>query len=318
MPLDIRRRSLAAALGAAAVGGLAATKKAAAAAGLPPFSFGQFKASVPLGSRLTVQGDTLGLDISNFQRSGRRYHIMSHRGPGQLGIGAAFGPESTLAGFALAAAAGGDWMETDIAVDSQGVPWCFHDTTVDRTTNGTGTIANLTTAYIAGLDAGSKYSARFAGEPPCSLDTYFKFCSTRNLMAIPEAKTLRSQADLAILINTMRAYNWGKCTYWNSANLSDLQYIRNVLGEKDCGLHWSGVDVGTTAGKAALAPFAALSGRKLFCFASDYPPSADRVQYLQSLGIEATYAMATGIEIPAMMAMGIRIFYTDGAPGVIF
>jgi glycerophosphoryl diester phosphodiesterase len=41
----------------------------------------------------------------------------------------------------------------------------MHDLTVDRTTDGTGQLTSLPWSYVAQLDAGSWYSAEFAGEP---------------------------------------------------------------------------------------------------------------------------------------------------------
>ncbi len=41
---------------------------------------------------------------------------------------------------------------------------CIHDETVDRTTNGNGAVSNLTLEEIRGLDAGSWFDPKFAGE----------------------------------------------------------------------------------------------------------------------------------------------------------
>jgi glycerophosphoryl diester phosphodiesterase len=41
----------------------------------------------------------------------------------------------------------------------------MHDSTVNRTTNGVGSVASLSLATIQGLDAGSWFSPQFAGEP---------------------------------------------------------------------------------------------------------------------------------------------------------
>lgn len=41
---------------------------------------------------------------------------------------------------------------------------CIHDSTVDRTTNGTGTVSEMTLKEVRQLDAGSWFDPRFAGE----------------------------------------------------------------------------------------------------------------------------------------------------------
>ena len=44
-----------------------------------------------------------------------------------------------------------DGIETDVRMTSDGVLVCMHDTTVDRTTNGTGNVADLTYEQISSL-----------------------------------------------------------------------------------------------------------------------------------------------------------------------
>lgn len=55
-------------------------------------------------------------------------------------------------------------FETDLRITADGVLVCFHDSTVDRTTNGSGPVAEMTYAEIAVLDAG--YRHRRAGSFP--------------------------------------------------------------------------------------------------------------------------------------------------------
>lgn len=47
--------------------------------------------------------------------------------------------------------AGVTLWETDVQFDADGQPWIMHDDTVDRTTDGTGAVASLTTAQMTGL-----------------------------------------------------------------------------------------------------------------------------------------------------------------------
>jgi len=74
--------------------------------------------------------------------------ITSHRGAGSLE------PENTLRAMHRAIALGVDQIETDVQLTKDGHLILMHDPTVDRTTNGTGKIAELTFAEIRQLDAG--------------------------------------------------------------------------------------------------------------------------------------------------------------------
>ena len=57
-------------------------------------------------------------------------------------------PENTLPAYRLAAEKGFKFAETDVAFTSDGVPVCLHDDTIDRTSNGTGAIANMTLQQV--------------------------------------------------------------------------------------------------------------------------------------------------------------------------
>jgi glycerophosphoryl diester phosphodiesterase len=74
-------------------------------------------------------------------------------------------PENTLAGIAAALRLGVDAIEIDVHASRDGVPVLLHDGSVDRTTNGTGAVSDLTLDQLKGLDAGARsFDGRFAGE----------------------------------------------------------------------------------------------------------------------------------------------------------
>jgi glycerophosphoryl diester phosphodiesterase len=74
-----------------------------------------------------------------------------------------FAPENTLAAF-TAALGKADLVELDGHVSSDGVIVVMHDSTVDRTTDGTGAISTKTLAQLKLLDAGSWFAPAFTGE----------------------------------------------------------------------------------------------------------------------------------------------------------
>jgi glycerophosphoryl diester phosphodiesterase len=73
-------------------------------------------------------------------------------------------PEATLAAFRRAAELGVDMVEFDVHLTADNALVVMHDFTVDRTTDGTGAIAELTLAQIKSLSAGIKRGPQFAGE----------------------------------------------------------------------------------------------------------------------------------------------------------
>ena len=73
-------------------------------------------------------------------------------------------PGNTLAGIRRAIEAKAHVAELDVRTTKDGVLVCLHDPEVDRTTDGTGKVAELTLAEIKKLDAGAKFDAKFKGE----------------------------------------------------------------------------------------------------------------------------------------------------------
>jgi glycerophosphoryl diester phosphodiesterase len=67
-------------------------------------------------------------------------------------------PSNTLYAFKQARRAGADMLELDISVTKDGKVVVLHDTTVDRVTNGKGTVISKTLAQIRALDAAYWFS----------------------------------------------------------------------------------------------------------------------------------------------------------------
>lgn len=63
-------------------------------------------------------------------------------------------PENTLRSFRAAVEAGAGGLELDVRLTRDGHPVVMHDPTVDRTTDGSGSVAGMTLADVRRLDAG--------------------------------------------------------------------------------------------------------------------------------------------------------------------
>jgi glycerophosphoryl diester phosphodiesterase len=79
--------------------------------------------------------------------------VYAHRG------GAKLRPENTLASFDNGLALGADGLELDVRLSKDGQVVVHHDAALDRTTGGTGQVADFTAAELAKLDAGYHFQA---------------------------------------------------------------------------------------------------------------------------------------------------------------
>lgn len=116
--------------------------------------------------------------------------LWAHRGASSLA------PENTMAAFSIALECGADGLELDIHLSRDGVPVAIHDETLDRTTAGHGQVGSKTLRQLQLLDAGSWFSAEFAGESIPALEDVLKTFSGRVRLNL-EIKEFR--AGMAVL-----------------------------------------------------------------------------------------------------------------------
>lgn len=84
--------------------------------------------------------------------------VIAHRGA------SGYAPENTRAAFEKAIAMGSDAVETDVQLTTDGELVLFHDTTVDRTSDGHGPVTDYALAELRALDLGGWFGAEYAGE----------------------------------------------------------------------------------------------------------------------------------------------------------
>jgi glycerophosphoryl diester phosphodiesterase len=94
--------------------------------------------------------------------------VMGHRGA------RAVAPENTAAGFAVSAGLSVPF-ELDTTLCASGELVVIHDDTLERTTSGSGRVSDTPLSVLSTLDAGSSFSAAFAGEPLPTLDRALDF-----------------------------------------------------------------------------------------------------------------------------------------------
>lgn len=127
---------------------------------------------------------------------GEAAFIAAHRGD------RATAPENTVPAFEAAVVSGSGFVEVDVQLTADGFPVIIHDRTVDRTTTGTGAVADLTLAEIRTLDAGSWYAPAFAGvQVPMWGEFLDILVQARDVTALVELKHTWTADDIERLMS---------------------------------------------------------------------------------------------------------------------
>jgi glycerophosphoryl diester phosphodiesterase len=84
--------------------------------------------------------------------------VIGHRGA------AASAPENTLAGLRRAKQLGCHWVEVDVRLTADNRPILFHDSRLERTTDGRGKVGALSLGGVRRHDAGSWFDPSFGAE----------------------------------------------------------------------------------------------------------------------------------------------------------
>ncbi|XP_025225984.1 glycerophosphodiester phosphodiesterase 1 isoform X2 [Theropithecus gelada] len=113
-----------------------------------------------------------------------RISAIAHRG------GSHDAPENTLAAIRQAAKNGATGVELDIEFTSDGIPVLMHDNTVDRTTDGTGRLCDLTFEQIRKLNPAANHRLRndFPDEKIPTLREAVAECLNHNLTIFFDVK----------------------------------------------------------------------------------------------------------------------------------
>ncbi len=114
-------------------------------------------------------------------------------------------PENTLANFraCLELRVG---FEVDVQRSRDGHLVCIHDAKVDRTTNGTGKVSDLTLAELKTLDAGSWFDPVFRGERVPTIDEVFETLShyPHRVLIAMDLKAADVEEDVVLLATKHR------------------------------------------------------------------------------------------------------------------
>lgn len=147
--------------------------------------------------------------------------VVCHRGANR------FAPENTLAAARLCLDQGFDCLELDVRETRDGEIIVIHDPTLERTTNGTGKVADHTLAGLRALDAGSWFDPFFAGQKIPTLKEMIALCQSYRRKMYIENKAVEPEK----LVAEVRAMDFmSDCFFW-SPNQALQERLRALAPE---------------------------------------------------------------------------------------
>lgn len=108
--------------------------------------------------------------------------LVAHRGAGALA------PENTLTAMRVGHAHGYRMVEFDVKLAADNVSFLLHDTTLERTTSGSGRADAFPWRELSRLDAGGWHSAKYAGEPLPTLGAIARWARAHGVACNVEIK----------------------------------------------------------------------------------------------------------------------------------
>ena len=151
----------------------------------------------------------------------KRPVIYAHRGA------SAQAPENTMAAFVKAVELGSGGIELDVRMTKDGEIVVIHDEAIDRTSNGTGKVKELTLSELTRFDFGYWFSQEFSGEKIPTLEQVMEILSKWNGSLNIEIKANDIGIESSV-IELIDKYGMGKRVIVSSFNHYILVNIRRI------------------------------------------------------------------------------------------
>ena len=140
--------------------------------------------------------------IEEYLELGGPIRVIAHRGfSGRA-------PENTLAAFSKAIDVRADMIELDVHESKDGELVVIHESDLSRTTNGAGSVSDLTLAQLKRLDAGASFSAEFAGQRIPTLSQVLELAQGKILLNIEIKVTDELPGSITEKV-LARIHEWG-------------------------------------------------------------------------------------------------------------
>ena len=127
-----------------------------------------------------------------------KINVISHRGAN------IYAPQNTLPAFRKSVEIGVDGFETDVHLSKDGVPVICHNYTIDKTSNGKGSISQMTLEELKSYDFGSYFSERYKDTPLPTLDEFLELVTKTDIKILNIELKEPKENETEIVSETIR------------------------------------------------------------------------------------------------------------------
>ena len=149
-------------------------------------------------------------------------------------------PENTLPAYVLAHKKGFKYAECDVRVTKDGVLVLLHDETIDRTSNGSGKVVDMTYEELLQYDFGSWKSPKYAGTKIPTFEEFIRCCKALGIHPYIEVQNHSSMTDEHVTncVYIVKKYGMLDNVTWVSFGARKLYVVRDTVPNASLG--WIG------------------------------------------------------------------------------
>jgi glycerophosphoryl diester phosphodiesterase len=138
-------------------------------------------------------------------------------------------PENTIPAYIMSKEKGYTYVECDVAFTKDSVAVLLHDSTIDRTSNGSGNIGSFTYEELLQYDFGSWFGSKFAGTTIPTFKEFIMYCKGLGMHPYIELKSSGGYTESQIrqVVDEVELCGMkGKVTYISFSS-TFLQYVKD-------------------------------------------------------------------------------------------
>ena len=243
-------------------------------------------------------------DMDNVVENPKDANVMAiaHRGYSDIA------PENTLPAYKLAKDKGYYYVECDVRFTSDGIPVILHDETIDRTSDGTGTLSSLTLAELETYDFGSWKSSNYVGTQILTFEDFILCCKKLNLHPYIEFKITLTTEQAELLYSIVKKHGMIKNSSWFGFNYDNLTKMKTI--DPNIRLGWSRSAYETTTLNDLMALKTSTNKVFLLLYYNQLTPAISQELYENDINVEVWTVNSSADMITAVNS-GANGIFTD-------